>query len=129
VHIQRLEPHKKRKDKENAKNWELSWLGSRLCKRESRRFIGDYVLTQQDAESGKIFEDAIGYGGFVVDVHYPRPEKPKSTPPAKELLKLRERTNGLSCRLFPPVYCCGISLNDSTAYQLKSTTPSVNPSL
>ena len=64
------------KDKEKAMNWELSWLGSRLCKRESRRFMGDYVLTQQDAESGKIFEDAIGYGGFALDIHYPRPEKP-----------------------------------------------------
>ena len=64
------------KDSEKAKNWELSWLGSRLCKRESRRFMGDYVLTQQDIESGKIFEDAIGYGGFALDIHYPRPEKP-----------------------------------------------------
>ncbi|MCL2833156.1 MAG: FAD-dependent oxidoreductase [Treponema sp.] len=63
-------------DKEKAKNWELSFLGSRLCKRESRRFIGDYVLTQQDIESGKIFDDAIGYGGFALDIHYPRPEKP-----------------------------------------------------
>ncbi|MCL2816060.1 MAG: FAD-dependent oxidoreductase, partial [Oscillospiraceae bacterium] len=64
------------RDKENAKNWELSWLGSRLCKRESRRFAGDYVLTQQDIESGTIFDDAIGYGGFALDIHYPRPEKP-----------------------------------------------------
>ena len=63
-------------DKEYAKNWELSWLGSRLCKRESRRFIGDYVLTQEDLESGKIFDDAIGYGGFALDIHYPKPEKP-----------------------------------------------------
>ena len=64
------------KDKEHAKNWELSWLGSRLCKRESRRFAGDYVLTQQDIESGRIFDDAIAYGGFALDIHYPRPEKP-----------------------------------------------------
>ena len=64
------------RDKEYAKNWELSWLGSRLCKRESRRFIGDYVLTQPDLESGRIFDDAIGYGGFALDIHYPRPEKP-----------------------------------------------------
>ena len=63
-------------DREKAKNWELSYLGSRLCKRESRRFMGDYVLTQQDVESGKIFDDAIGYGGFALDIHYPRPEKP-----------------------------------------------------
>jgi hypothetical protein len=63
-------------DREKAKNWELSFLGSRLCKRESRRFMGDYVLTQQDVESGKVFDDAIGYGGFALDIHYPRPEKP-----------------------------------------------------
>jgi len=38
-------------------------------KRESHRFMGDYVLTQTDVETARVFEDAIGYGGYGVDIH------------------------------------------------------------
>ena len=62
---------------EKAKNWELLWVSSRTGKRESRRFIGDYVLTQTDVENGKIFDDAVAVGGFYTDVHYPNPENRK----------------------------------------------------
>lgn len=62
---------------EEAKNWELVWIGPQLCKRESRRFTGDYVLNQNDVESGNIFPDSIGYGGFALDIHYPRDENPE----------------------------------------------------
>ena len=31
---------------QEAKNWELTWVGPRVCKRESRRFWGDCTLTQ-----------------------------------------------------------------------------------
>jgi hypothetical protein len=60
-----------------AVNWELVWIGPRVCKRESRRFIGDYVLNSNDLESGRIFDDAISYGGFAEDIHYPREETPE----------------------------------------------------
>jgi hypothetical protein len=60
-----------------AKNWELVWVGPRVCKRESRRFIGDYVLNGNDVESGRFFNDAIAFGGFAEDIHYPREEKPE----------------------------------------------------
>jgi hypothetical protein len=42
-----------------------------LAKRESRRFIGDYVLTENDCKEGKVFADAISYGGFPIDIHHP----------------------------------------------------------
>lgn len=58
-------------------NWELVWVSPRTAKRESRRFIGEYTLTQNDVEQGKIFPDAIGFGGFAEDLHYPRPENDK----------------------------------------------------
>ncbi len=66
----------KREFPEN-KNWELTWVSPRVAKRESRRFVGPYTLTQNDVEDGKIFDDAIGFGGFAEDLHYPRPEREK----------------------------------------------------
>ncbi len=62
---------------EETKNWELVWVSSRVAKRESRRFIGDYILTQTDVESGRIFDDAIAFGGFAVDVHDPISDAPE----------------------------------------------------
>lgn len=66
----------KREFPEN-KDWELVWVSPRVAKRESRRFEGAYTLNQNDVEAGKIFEDAIGFGGFAEDLHYPRPEREK----------------------------------------------------
>ncbi|MBE6612996.1 MAG: FAD-dependent oxidoreductase [Ruminococcaceae bacterium] len=62
---------------EESRNWELLWVSPRPAKRESRRFWGDYTFTQNDAEAGRIFPDAIAYGGFALDVHHPRPESPE----------------------------------------------------
>ena len=67
----------KRSHREDGENWELLWVSPRTGKRESRRFVGDYTLTQTDVESGVIFDDAIGFGGFPEDLHYPRPENEK----------------------------------------------------
>ncbi len=38
-------------------------------KRESRRLLGDYVLTERDALSGRVFDDAVAYGGWSLDLH------------------------------------------------------------
>ena len=40
-------------------------------RRESRRMIGDYVMTQQDCESSCHFEDAVTYTGWAIDIHHP----------------------------------------------------------
>ena len=40
-------------------------------RRESRRFIGDYNLTQDDCISGATFDDAISYSGWAIDIHHP----------------------------------------------------------
>ena len=42
------------------------------AKRESRRLVGDYLLNQNDCENGRVFEDAISYGGWPMDVHHPK---------------------------------------------------------
>ena len=37
--------------------------------RESYRIVGEYVLSLDDINSGKVFEDAIGLGSFWIDIH------------------------------------------------------------
>lgn len=59
------------------KNWEMVWVSPQVGKRESRRFYGDYTLTESDVENGRIFSDAVAVGGFAFDIHYPKPEKPE----------------------------------------------------
>ncbi|AWI09394.1 FAD-dependent oxidoreductase [Ereboglobus luteus] len=55
----------------NAANWELEWMGFLPGKRESRRYIGDYMLKQQDVENHPVFPDTIAYGGWQIDDHLP----------------------------------------------------------
>lgn len=41
-------------------------------RRESRRLIGDYVLTQDDCTEGRRFDDAVSYSGWALDIHHPK---------------------------------------------------------
>jgi hypothetical protein len=54
-----------------AENIALDWIGSIPGRRESRRFMGDYILTQKDILEDPHFEDAIGFGGWSLDEHNP----------------------------------------------------------
>lgn len=63
--------HIKNHGDHGAENWTLDWVGFLPGKRESRRYMGDYILTEKDILSGAFFEDAIAYGGWPVDDHHP----------------------------------------------------------
>ena len=63
--------HIKNRGDHGADNWELDFIGFLPGKRESRRYVGDYVLTQQDVEAGRAFEDEVAYGGWQIDNHLP----------------------------------------------------------
>lgn len=54
-----------------ASHWALDWIGFLPGKRESRRFIGQHVLTEHDLISSTPFPDAIAYGGWSIDLHPP----------------------------------------------------------
>ena len=56
---------------ELATNRELTWVGHVLAKRESRRLIGDYVMTEPDVSNGTLFPDRIAYSTWGLDVHPP----------------------------------------------------------
>ena len=49
------------------------WSGSVSCpaSAESRRFVGQYVLKEQDVLESTRLDDAIAYGGWHIDVHPP----------------------------------------------------------
>lgn len=57
--------------KEKAANFRFRFTSVFNGKRESRRLVGDYVLTQDDCVDLKRFEDAISYTGWHMDVHHP----------------------------------------------------------
>jgi len=54
-----------------AEHWALEWIGFLPGKRESRRFVGQHVLTEQDLLASRAFPDAIAYGGWSLDLHPP----------------------------------------------------------
>ena len=51
--------------------YDLEWAGMVPGYRESRRLEGDYILTENDIRSNRIFDDAVAYGGWPMDVHVP----------------------------------------------------------
>ncbi len=52
-------------------NYAIEWIGSFPGRRESRRFIGDFVLSETDLTGYRRFEDAVAYGGWSLDEHNP----------------------------------------------------------
>lgn len=58
-------------NREINRNWRLDWIGMLPGKRESRRYVGDYLMTQHDVSDGGHFEDTVAYGGWTMDDHHP----------------------------------------------------------
>lgn len=53
----------------DASNLTLEWVGTIPGKRESRRFEGDYMLTQGDIINQTQFDDSVSFGGWSIDLH------------------------------------------------------------
>jgi len=52
-----------------AETMTLEWVGQIPGKRESRRFEGDYMLTQADIIEQRPHPDTVAFGGWSVDLH------------------------------------------------------------
>lgn len=63
--------HMKNYGDHGADNWELEWIGFLPGKRESRRYVGKYIVTQNDVESEGRFDDIVAYAGWSMDDHFP----------------------------------------------------------
>lgn len=63
--------HIKNKGDHGAENWALDWVGFLPGKRESRRYVGDVTVNQNDVVSGGRFPDSVAYAGWTMDNHFP----------------------------------------------------------
>jgi hypothetical protein len=68
----------------DASHWALEWIGFLPGKRESRRFIGQHVLSEGDLLESRSFEDAIAYGGWPIDTHPPEGVDAPEIPPCTQ---------------------------------------------
>jgi len=59
-------------EKEKASKYIFNCMPFYDAKRESRRFVGDYVLNQNDCMEGKLFPDAVSHAGWCIDLHNPK---------------------------------------------------------
>ena len=52
-----------------AENYDLVWVGNMPGTRESRRLMGNYILTADDILANCRHDDAVAYGGWPMDEH------------------------------------------------------------
>ncbi|MEA3403808.1 MAG: FAD-dependent oxidoreductase [Armatimonadota bacterium] len=57
------------REREEARTWALDWVGFLPARRESRRFVGAHVLTQQEIQGAERFPDTVAVGGWSIDDH------------------------------------------------------------
>ncbi|WP_313381284.1 FAD-dependent oxidoreductase [Proteiniphilum saccharofermentans] len=53
----------------DVENLTLEWVGNIPGKRESRRFVGHYMLRQQDIVEQRKHPDVVAFGGWSLDLH------------------------------------------------------------
>lgn len=67
--------------RERAKNYALEFIGFWPYKRESRRILGDYTLTEKDVRDPSVHGDDIAYGAWGIDIHVPGGILERHVPP------------------------------------------------
>jgi len=68
----------------DASHWALEWIGFLPGKRESRRFVGQHTLTENDLAVSLAFPDAIAFGGWPIDTHPPEGIDAPGLPPCMQ---------------------------------------------
>lgn len=61
--------HVKNRGEHGAANLHIDFVGAVPGKRESRRIVGDHIMTQHDIQRDARFHDAVAYGGWFCDLH------------------------------------------------------------
>ncbi|MDD4016922.1 MAG: FAD-dependent oxidoreductase [Kiritimatiellae bacterium] len=86
----------KANNRDEGANWVMVAIPWMIARREGMRLMGDYILSEKDQMAGKVFPDAIGYGGYPITTHdrggsftpkggYVRPEPPLYSIPFRSL--------------------------------------------
>nr|WKN37241.1 FAD-dependent oxidoreductase [Tunicatimonas sp. TK19036] len=71
-----LKNHKQDKYSKHALAW-VAYIGG---KRESRRLLGDHILTQMDIENGVMYPDGLVTATWTIDLHFPNEENSQYFP-------------------------------------------------
>ena len=69
----------------DSANWALDWVGMIPGKRESRRVLGEHVMTQQELERAEAYPDRVAYGGWPMDDHPPGGIDSKDLDPCQQI--------------------------------------------
>ena len=105
--------HIKNRSDHGAENWALEWVGSLPGKRESRRYVGAYTLTQNDVRAEGRFDDVVAYGGWTMDDHHPGGVNWRGEPtiyhPAPSPFGIPYRC--LYSRSVPNLFCAGRNIS------------------
>jgi hypothetical protein len=95
--------HIKNKGDHGAANYGIEFVGFWPYKRESRRIIGDAVITQHHVQEPKQLDDAVAYGAWGIDLHFPggilkRDQRPYIPPHGANFEKYGTRPYGIGLR-------------------------------
>jgi len=81
-----------KKHHNNYRAYEIVWMAHVLGKRESRRLMGDVIVTEQDILNDRKFPDACVPTFWGIDLHGPHPNNSKHFP-GQEFLALADHAN------------------------------------
>jgi hypothetical protein len=70
--------------KDKFENFVLEWVGQLVGKRESRRLMGDVILTEQHCVTDQRWPDAVAFASWWIDLHSPMGINNKQAPAAWE---------------------------------------------
>jgi hypothetical protein len=101
---------------------ELDWMGAVPGKRESRRFLGEHILTMNEIDAQAHFQDAVAYGGWGFDHHPPGGFHDKVNPSTHQYLRGPHNIplRSLYSRNIPNLFFAGRNIS-ATHYALSST--------
>ncbi len=97
---------------ETYRTRDLDWVAYIAGKRESRRLIGDYILTENDLREQKIYEDGTAATTWSIDLHYPDPKNTEHFP-EREFKSIAKHQNIYP---YPVPYRCLYSCNTDNLF-------------
>ena len=92
---------------EDFKTSQLNWVAYIAGKRESRRLIGDKILTENDITTPIRYEDGTASSSWTIDLHYPDPNNTNYFP-GEEFISIAKHIN---VHTYPIPYRCLYSRN------------------
>jgi hypothetical protein len=96
------------KSMEEYEHERLTRVGCIAGKRESRRLLGDLILTQHDVEERARYPDACVVTTWPIDLHYPQPENSRHYPGQEFIAAIRIMAR---IKPYPIPYRCFYSRN------------------